>query len=220
MYLRYLQSWIIMRVASNGSIGSLEHAINKNGRKTRSIETIDIEQPRQSERREPASDTPVEGQRQLAIRKAEPAGLKKASNDQLRHIANTNLLVTTLIATVSFAAGITMPGGYKSDGPDEGMAILSRKSAFRVFVIANAFAFCFSTISMFLHYYTSFVEKLDARSFYTDIARSFTSYGIIAMIIAFVSGTYAVLADTPRSANAVLFIGCSFFGLRYLVYLK
>ncbi|XWS42528.1 hypothetical protein CRYUN_Cryun16bG0022000 [Craigia yunnanensis] len=149
-YGYYEKNWIIMSVASNGGIGSLEHAINKNGRKTRSIETIDIEQPQQSERREPASDTPVEGQRQLAIRKAEPAGLKKASYDQLQHIASINLLVTTLIATVSFAAGFTMPGGYKSDGPEEGMAILSRKSAFRVFVIANALAFCFSTTSMHL----------------------------------------------------------------------
>ena len=219
MYLRYLQSAIITSVASNGGIESLEQAI-KNSRKTRSIKTIDIEQPQQSERREPASDTPVEGQRQLAIRKAEPAGLKRASNDQLRHIANTNLLVTTLIATVSFAAGITMPGGYKSDGSDEGMANLRGKSAFKIFVIANAFAFCFSTTSMFVHYCESLVEKLDVRSFYTNIATSLTSYGIIAMGIAFVSGTYAVLADTPQLANEVLLIVCFFFVLRYLVYLK
>ena len=149
----------------------MEQANNKNGRKTRTIETRNLEQPQQSERKEPASDTQVEGQRQLAIRKAEPAGLKKPSYDQLRHISSINLLVTTLIATVSFAAGITMPGGYKSDGSDEGMANLRGKSAFKIFVIANAFAFCFSTISMFLHYYTSFVEKLDILSFYTYITK-------------------------------------------------
>ncbi|XWS42534.1 hypothetical protein CRYUN_Cryun16bG0022600 [Craigia yunnanensis] len=219
-YGYYEKNWIIMSVASNGGIGSLEHAINKNSRKTRSIETIDIEQPQQSEGRELASDTPVDGQRQLASRKAEPAGLKKASYDQLQHIASINLLVTTLIATVSFAAGFTMPGGYKSDGPEEGMAILSRKSAFRVFVIANALAFCFSTTSMFLHYCKSFVEKLDVLSFYTYITSLLTSYGITAMVIAFVSGTYAALADTPGLAKAVLSIGCSFFGLQLLVYLK
>ena len=198
----------------------MEQANNKNGRKTRTIETRNLEQPQQSERKEPASDTQVEGQRQLAIRKAEPAGLKKPSYDQLRHISSINLLVTTLIATVSFAAGFTIPGGYKSDGPDEGMTILSRKTAFRVFVIANALAFCFSSTSMFLHYCKSFVEKLDVLSFYTYITALLTSYGITAMVIAFVSGTYAALADSSGLAKAVLSIGCSLFGFQLLVYLK
>ncbi|XVE62791.1 hypothetical protein DITRI_Ditri06bG0148200 [Diplodiscus trichospermus] len=216
----YEKNWILMRAASNGGMQSLEHAINKNGRKTRSIETRNINQPQQSERREPASDTEVEGQRQPAISKAESVGLKKPSYAQLQNISSINLLVTTLIATVSFAAGFTMPGGYKSDGPDEGMAILSRKTAFRAFVISNALAFCFSSTSMFLHYCKSFVEKLDVLAFYTYITASLTSYGITAMVIAFVSGTYAALADSPGLAKAVLAIGCSFFGLPSIVYLK
>ncbi|XVE62790.1 hypothetical protein DITRI_Ditri06bG0148100 [Diplodiscus trichospermus] len=216
----YEKNWILMRAASNGGMQSLEHAINKNGRKTRSIETINVNQPQQSEIREPASDTEVEGQRQFAISKAETIGLKKPSYAQLQNISSINLLVTTLIATVSFAAGFTMPGGYKSDGPEEGMAILSRKTAFRVFVISNALAFCFSSTSMFLHYCKSFVEKLDVLAFYTYITASLTSYGITAMVIAFVSGTYAALADSPGLAKAVLAIGCSFFGLQSIVYLK
>ncbi|XVF31065.1 hypothetical protein REPUB_Repub16aG0113200 [Reevesia pubescens] len=220
-YGYYEKNWITMSVASNGGLGSLEHAINKNGRKTGSTtETRELEQPQQSERRDPASDTQVEGQQQLAKRKTEPAGLKKPKYEQLQNIASINLLVTTLIATVSFAAGFTMPVGYKSDGPDEGMAILSRESAFRVFVISNALAFCFSSTSMFLHYCKSFVEKLDVLAFFTYITSLLTSYGITAMVIAFVSGTYAALSDSPGLAKAVLSIGCSFFGLQLLVYLK
>ncbi|XVF31063.1 hypothetical protein REPUB_Repub16aG0113000 [Reevesia pubescens] len=171
-------------------------------------------------RRDPASDTQVEGQQQLAKRKTEPAGLKKPKYEQLQNIASINLLVTTLIATVSFAAGFTMPGGYNSGGPDEGMAILSRKSAFRVFVISNALAFCFSSTSMFIHYCKSFVEKLDVLAFFTYITSLLTSYGITAMVIAFISGTYATLSDSPGLAKAVLSIGCSFFALQLLVYLK
>ncbi|XP_022719716.1 ankyrin repeat-containing protein ITN1-like [Durio zibethinus] len=216
----YEKNWISMSVASYGGLETLEHAINKNGRKTRSIDTRQLEQPQRSERGDPASDTQVEGQQQLAKRKTEVAGLKKPNRDQLQNIASINLLVTTLIATVSFAAGFTMPGGYKSDGPDEGMAILSTKTAFRVFVIANALAFCFSSTSMFLHYCKSFVEKLDVLAFYTYITSLLTSYGITAMVIAFVSGTYAALGDSPGLAKAVLSIGCSFFGLQLLVYLK
>ncbi|KAE8687315.1 Ankyrin repeat family protein [Hibiscus syriacus] len=156
----------------------------------------------------------------ISNRKPEPAALRQPNLEQLQNIASINLVVTILIAIVSFAAGFTMPGGYKSDGPEEGMAILSRKLAFRVFVVANALDFCFSTTSMFLHYCKSFVENLDVHAFYTYLTTLLTSYGITAMVIGFVSGTYAALTDTPGFAKAVLSIGCSFFGLQLLVYLK
>ncbi|KAG8487086.1 hypothetical protein CXB51_020617 [Gossypium anomalum] len=217
-YGYFEKTWITMSVASNGGLESLEHAINKDGRKTRSTEstTTNQEQPQTT-----WSPVAIEAQPQLIPNKRpEPAAMKKPSSDQLHTIASINLLVTTLIATISFAAGFTMPGGYKSDGPEEGMAILSRKLAFRVFVIANALAFCFSSTSMFLHYCKSFVEKLDAHAFYTYITSLLTSYGITAMVIAFVSGTYAALSDSPGLAKAVLSIGCSFFGLQLLVYFK
>lgn len=225
-YGYFEKNWVLMTAASNGGMGSLEHAVNKNGRKIWPIDqTIETEQPQQLQSSQPASDTPDESQQRqfIAIRRAEPAalgGLKKHSYDQLQNIANIDLLVTTLIATVSFAAGFTMPGGYKSDGSEEGMAILSKKTAFRVFVISNALAFCLSSTSMFVHYCKSFVEKVDALSFYTNITAFLTSCGITAMVIAFVSGTYATLADSPGLAKAVLSIGCSFFGLQLVVYLK
>ncbi|MBA0764185.1 hypothetical protein Gotri_013550 [Gossypium trilobum] len=206
-----------MSVASNGGLESLEHAFNNNGRK-RSTEstTTNQEQPQAT-----WSPVAIEAQPQfIPNKRPEPAAIKKLNSDQLDTIDKVNLLVTTLIATVSFAAGFTIPGGYKSDGPQEGMAILSRNLAFRVFMIANALAFCFSTTSMVLHYCKSVVKKLDAHAFYMYFASSFTGYGISAMVIAFASGTYAALFDSPGLAKAVLSIGCSFFGLQLLVYFK
>ncbi|GMI94275.1 hypothetical protein like AT1G03670 [Hibiscus trionum] len=207
------KTWVTMNLASTGGLQSLEHAINKNGRKTRPTESTTNQQ-----QAETGSDAGTIGAQ--SNKNPEPIAFRKPSSEQLQNIASINLLVTTLIATVSFAAGFTMPGGYKSDGIEQGMAILSRNSAFRVFVIANALAFCFSATSMFLHYCKSFVEKLDVHAFYTYLTTLLTSYAITAMVIAFVSGTYAVLADTPGLAKAVLSIGCSFFGLQLLVYLK
>ncbi|KAK8995439.1 hypothetical protein V6N11_069870 [Hibiscus sabdariffa] len=217
-YGYFEKTWVTMNLASNGGLESLEHAINKNGRKTRPTEPTTNQQ--QPETGSEAAATEAQPQQLVSNRKPEPIAFRKPSSEQLQNIASINLLVTTLIATVSFDAGFTMPGGYKSDGIEQGMAILSRKTAFRVFVIANALAFCFSTTSMFLHYCKSFVEKLDVHAFYTYLTTLLTSYGITAMVIAFVSGTYAVLADAPGLAKAVLSIGCSFFGLQLLVYLK
>ncbi|OMO96226.1 hypothetical protein COLO4_15399 [Corchorus olitorius] len=199
---------IALSVARKGGLESLGHAINKNGSKTRSIETTNLEQLQQPAR----TDT------QVTNRKAEHLGPKRPSYEQIKGIASINLLVTTLIATVSFAAGFTMPGGYRSDGPDQGMAILSRKSAFRVFVITNALAFGLSSTSMVLHYCKSFVEKIDTIASYTYMTTLLTSHAITAMVIAFVSGTYAALGDSPGLAKAVLSIGCSIFGLQGIVY--
>ncbi|MBA0737458.1 hypothetical protein Gogos_010921 [Gossypium gossypioides] len=179
----------------------------KNMQSTRSTEstTTNQEQPQTT-----WSPFAIEAQPQLIPNKRpKPTTIKKPSSDQLHTIARINLLVITLIATVSFAAGFIIPGGYKSDGPEEGMAILSRKLSFRVFVIANALAFCFSSTSMLLYYCKSFVEKLDAHAFYTYITSLLMGYGTNAMVIAFVSGTYAALSNSPGLAKAVLSIGAS-----------
>ncbi|RVX09361.1 Protein accelerated cell death 6 [Vitis vinifera] len=46
--------------------------------------------------------------------------------DIYRDRVNTLLLVATLVATVSFAAGFTVPGGYNNSEPDQGMATMLR----------------------------------------------------------------------------------------------
>lgn len=61
---------------------------------------------------------------------------KKSYKDRV----NTLLVVTTLVATVTFAAGFTMPGGYNNSGPRDGKAILLTQLMFQVFVICNTMA--------------------------------------------------------------------------------
>ncbi|XP_027153155.1 protein ACCELERATED CELL DEATH 6-like isoform X1 [Coffea eugenioides] len=69
--------------------------------------------------------------------------LRASSPDEVKKVeklAANFSIVATLIATVTFAAGFTIPGGYYSDGPHKGMAVLGKKAAFITFVISDSLA--------------------------------------------------------------------------------
>ncbi|KAM3345260.1 hypothetical protein P3S68_024969 [Capsicum galapagoense] len=82
----------------------------------------------------------------IRLRKDDQDKAKKAAQaviEGIMKIAKIHIVVATLIMIVTFAAGITLPGGFESD-PDshnQGMAILTRKTTFCAFVISDAIAF-------------------------------------------------------------------------------
>ena len=80
-------------------------------------------------------------------------GEGKSESDFWKRVSETNMLVATLITTVSFTVACTMPGGNNQNGSvHEGLAIflIANTLAFRVFLIANTLAFAVSTTSVFL----------------------------------------------------------------------
>ncbi|KAF8028970.1 hypothetical protein BT93_E1593 [Corymbia citriodora subsp. variegata] len=110
-----------------------------------------------------------------------------------RSIIDLQLLVAVLIATVTFAAVFTMPGGYNQDGPDQGMAVLADRAAFKAFVISNTTAFGFSILALFLQFDTCFVDE-GLRVRYAKVASYSMYVAILAMVLAFTTGTYVVLS--------------------------
>lgn len=69
------------------------------------------------------------------------------STDIYKDWVNTLLLVSTLEATVTFAAAFTMPGGYSGSG---GTATFLEKHVFQVFVICNTLAICIVPLLLLL----------------------------------------------------------------------
>ena len=135
---------------------------------------------------------------------------RKQAND----MGQTNVLVATLIATVSFAAAFTVPGGYESNGVNKGLAVLSEKTAFRAFAIANSIAFSLSTASVYSHFRASAgSSSLTEKNMLTNRANGFTFWSIRALMIAFISGSYVVLPHSFAVTIAVVLCCCFYIGL-------
>ncbi|XP_062102272.1 protein ACCELERATED CELL DEATH 6-like isoform X2 [Humulus lupulus] len=141
-------------------------------------------------------------------------------------IKESSLVTSTLIATVTFAAGFTMPGGYISDEVghrQQGSAVLRNNTAFQAFIITNTMAMLLSATSVFLNIFLniSFVEGVnDHRKWnYYKFCMSLTIYALALMMIAFVTGTYAVLSLSAPLAITTCFIGSLFFVITfYIIY--
>ncbi|XP_039166768.1 ankyrin-1 [Eucalyptus grandis] len=109
------------------------------------------------------------------------------SDSSLKRIIELELLMAAFIATATFAAAFTMPGGYSNDGPNQGMATLAGRVAFKTFVITNTMAFTFSTMALFLQYDSS-VLSVRAKAGFTIRAAGCIYIAMLGMVLAFASG--------------------------------
>ncbi|KAL2905611.1 Protein ACCELERATED CELL DEATH 6 [Bienertia sinuspersici] len=113
---------------------------------------------------------------------------------------NTLLVVSILVATVTFASGFTVPGGYKNENPNEGMATLAHKCAFQVFVITNTIAL-YSSILAAVTLIWAHLDDLRLILLSLDFALPLLGTALSMMSVAFTAGLYVVLD------NVVLWLG-------------
>jgi len=149
----------------------------------------------------------------------------KEEDEALSKARESHLVVAALIATVTFAAAFTLPGGYKSD---RGTAILAKKTAFIVFVISDTISMVLSTFVVFIHFLISLIQGLELVKYEqmdeetTLRLFGFTTWltmiGMGTMVIAFITGTYAVLEPSLGLAISTCLIGLIFFFFVYLVF--
>ncbi|KAI3795448.1 hypothetical protein L1987_38103 [Smallanthus sonchifolius] len=129
-----------------------------------------------------------------------------------RFVIMDNLVVmSTLIATASYAAGFTVPGGFNSsEGSLQATPFLLRKPAFQAFIVANSIAFSSSCCVLLGHialllYRNRYDEASRVEQEYIDERIEdmyyITTVALLAMIIAFVTGVYVVL--TPSHGLAI-----------------
>ncbi|XP_021662270.2 protein ACCELERATED CELL DEATH 6 isoform X2 [Hevea brasiliensis] len=132
---------------------------------------------------------------------------------QLEKAKDSHLVAAALVATVTFAAAFTLPGGYISDEKDSGKGtpILIKNSAFKAFIISDALAMALSTSSVFIYFIMVMLGYGPKYYWLIKTAFRFIFLAMGAMVVAFATGTYAVLAPSLGLAISTCAIGLSFF---------
>ena len=128
----------------------------------------------------------------------------------------TNILIATLVATVTFAAAFQVPGGYD----DNGKAILSKNKYFLPFMIFDSLAFGFSAASVFIQFFSSNFSEGKMFAYPKLLVLILNEVGILFALGAFLFGIPAVLAEKSSLAIATeCCVLCSFcFSVGFLFY--
>ncbi|PIN25097.1 hypothetical protein CDL12_02162 [Handroanthus impetiginosus] len=125
---------------------------------------------------------------------------------------NTLLLVSTLVATVTFAAAFTLPAGYNSSGTDSGIVTMLRDKGFHIFVFCDSIAMYSSiiaTVALIWAQLGDFTLLLDA----LNLAVSFLGVALFMMSMTFTAGLFLTVSKLRWLSTAVLVMGITFLAM-------
>ncbi|KAI8557908.1 hypothetical protein RHMOL_Rhmol04G0047500 [Rhododendron molle] len=134
-----------------------------------------------------------------------PFGVIRSQDEDMKPFINTLALIAALIATLTFAAAFTMPGGYDSL---VGVATLAKKAALKVFVLSDTLAMCCSILSLFLLLRAMHVDHNVSFSL-INTSGLLLGIALKATLVAFISGIFAVIAPKALWVAIVVRIICS-----------
>ncbi|XP_008245030.1 PREDICTED: protein ACCELERATED CELL DEATH 6-like isoform X2 [Prunus mume] len=129
--------------------------------------------------------------------------------ERFKDRVNALLVVATLVATVAFAAGFTMPGGNNDSAPHEGMSILLTKAMFQTFVICNTIAMYTATLVAVTLIWAQ-LEDVNLVYNALRLALPLLWIALTMMSLAFMAGVYVVVSNLHWLANVVLILGVLF----------
>lgn len=155
----------------------------------------------------------VEDKKKSNDRKDEKSSRVKIIGEYVKERKDSHLVMAALVATVTFTAGITMPGGYINEkGPDQGAAVLSRNKAFQAFVVFNSVAMILSTCAVFIHLHLSRWANKSREFLLWRLSLDMILFALFAMVLAFLAGIYSVLSAKALVSIVFVIIGWLFSG--------
>ncbi|CAL5406485.1 unnamed protein product [Camellia sinensis] len=145
--------------------------------------------------------------------------LEQLSIDNYKDRVNTLLLVSTLVATVTFAAGLTMPGGYNNNSDhDQGMATMLKHKWFHMFIFCDTIAM-YSSIIVSVSLIWAQLGDLNLVLTAFRLALPLLGIALTMMSLAFVAGVYVVVSVLNWLAHAVLIMGLVFLTILIVLFI-
>ena len=132
--------------------------------------------------------------------------------DGIMEYINYLSVIGVLVATVSFTAGLTVPGGFNSsdDGPaGQGMATLADQRMFQVFIICDTIAMSFSIIGSLVFLWSQLRDTIAETLKY---ALFFLLVSLFALSLAFIFAVCLVVSKIPWLCYLVLLLGLFLLG--------
>lgn len=148
---------------------------------------------------------------------------KAEMKEKLENVAEAHLVVTTLITTVTFAAGISLSGGFEGvNNQYPGSVVLRRSAAFKAFIFFDVISMVLSCCAIFVHLLIPIlmVSKSNISLSFLQTAALLILLTMGTMVLAFSAGTYVVLAHSLGLAITSCVIALFFFLIICLVFRK
>nr|XP_048322318.1 ankyrin repeat-containing protein ITN1-like [Ziziphus jujuba var. spinosa] len=112
-----------------------------------------------------------------------------------KDLTSLNLVISTLIATITFGPVIQMPGGYDQNG----FAVHGGKRSFLAFLILDSLVFRFSMSSILIYFVGIVTGRKPIKMIIVMIF--LTEISLIIMGYAYIEGQRAVLPSTPSTST-------------------
>ncbi|KAJ4752279.1 Ankyrin repeat-containing protein [Rhynchospora pubera] len=144
--------------------------------------------------------------REVAMKKVTVKSKEEIKSLTETYTKNTSL-VAIFIATITFAAAFTLPGGYSNDSGSEGLPIMARKTALKAFLISDTLAMCSSLAVAFLCILARW-EDLVFLNYYRSCTKKLMWFAYMATTIAFATGLYTVAAPSIQWLAILVCVLC------------
>ncbi|KOM42768.1 hypothetical protein LR48_Vigan05g037200 [Vigna angularis] len=131
---------------------------------------------------------------------------------------NTLMVVSTLITTVAFAAGFTLPGGTNSSAPEQGMAIILPHVWFKTFMFCIT-ASMYGGISVTIILIWAQLGDITLALFALDVAIPLLGVTLATLSVAFLAGVHLVISNLSWLATTIMILCVIFILLLLLLYI-
>lgn len=114
--------------------------------------------------------------------------------DKNKDYVNTLLVVSALVATVTFAAGFTIPGGFNSSGPNSGRATLAGDPKLIFFIVFDILAMQSSIVTISTLIWAQLADPSLVHRSLNTVTLPLLYFSLLCMSVAFYCGVWVAFA--------------------------